>query len=194
MNGTLFCCMALCSAVWRSVLLYCALIYCMDIKCYITIYEYMLLHLILIYKENQKCMDLQHWVQYFRICFMIIKCITLLAKLQTTIILLYSIHHYVIKFVSDIRQAGSCLRLLRFPPLIKLTIMIYNGPEILLTLALHTIPPLPPSPTIILWCYYYTWYTNCRGYRLQWYTRKFVTISMKYWRRKRKQKQNTNQK
>jgi hypothetical protein len=28
----------------------------------------------------------------------------------------YSIQHYVIKFVSDLRQAGGFLRVLRFPP------------------------------------------------------------------------------
>jgi hypothetical protein len=33
----------------------------------------------------------------------------------------YSIQHYVIKFVSDLRQVGGYLRLLRFPPPIKLT-------------------------------------------------------------------------
>ena len=33
----------------------------------------------------------------------------------------YSIQHYVIKFVSDLRQVSGFLRLLRFPPPIKLT-------------------------------------------------------------------------
>ena len=36
--------------------------------------------------------------------------------------LLYSIQHYVIKFVSDLRQVGG---LLRFPPPIKLTATTY---------------------------------------------------------------------
>jgi hypothetical protein len=31
-----------------------------------------------------------------------------------------AIHHYVIKFVSDLRQVGDFLRTLRFPPQIKL--------------------------------------------------------------------------
>jgi len=35
----------------------------------------------------------------------------------------YSIQHYVIKFVSDLRQVGGFLRLLRFPPPIKLYFM-----------------------------------------------------------------------
>ena len=33
----------------------------------------------------------------------------------------YSIQQYVIKFVSDLRQIGGFLRVLRFPPPIKLT-------------------------------------------------------------------------
>jgi len=36
----------------------------------------------------------------------------------------YSIQHYVIKFVSDLRQNGRFLRVLRFPPPIKLTTTI----------------------------------------------------------------------
>jgi hypothetical protein len=37
------------------------------------------------------------------------------------------IQHYVIKFVSDLWQVGGFLRLLRFPPPIKLTAMIRYG-------------------------------------------------------------------
>jgi hypothetical protein len=33
----------------------------------------------------------------------------------------YSIQHYVIKFVSDLRQVGGFLRILRFLPTVKLT-------------------------------------------------------------------------
>ena len=36
----------------------------------------------------------------------------------------YSIQHYVIKFVNDLRQVGGFLRELRFPPPIKPTVMI----------------------------------------------------------------------
>ena len=36
----------------------------------------------------------------------------------------YSIQHYVIKFVSDLRQVGGFLRVLRFAPPVKLTAMI----------------------------------------------------------------------
>jgi hypothetical protein len=34
----------------------------------------------------------------------------------------YSIQHYVIKFVSDLRQVGGFFRVLWFPPPIKLTV------------------------------------------------------------------------
>ena len=34
---------------------------------------------------------------------------------------LYSIQHYVIKFISDLRQVSDFLRVLWFPPPIKLT-------------------------------------------------------------------------
>ena len=37
---------------------------------------------------------------------------------------MYSIQHYVIKFVSDLRQVGRFLQALRFPPQIKLAAMI----------------------------------------------------------------------
>jgi len=36
----------------------------------------------------------------------------------------YSIQHYVIKFVSDLWQVGGFLRVLQFPPPIKLTATI----------------------------------------------------------------------
>ena len=48
----------------------------------------------------------------------------------------YSIQHYVRKFVSDLRQVGGFLRVLRFPPPIKLNTTIT---EILLKVALNTI-------------------------------------------------------
>jgi hypothetical protein len=37
---------------------------------------------------------------------------------------IYSIEHYVIKFVSDMRQVSGFLRVIRFPPPIKLTTSI----------------------------------------------------------------------
>jgi len=39
-------------------------------------------------------------------------------------IIWYLVLHYVIKFVSDLRQVGGFLRELRFPPPIKLTATI----------------------------------------------------------------------
>ena len=36
----------------------------------------------------------------------------------------YSVQHYMIKFVSDFRQVGGFLHVLRFPTLRKLTVMI----------------------------------------------------------------------
>ena len=39
----------------------------------------------------------------------------------------YSIQHYVIKFGSDLRQIGGYLRVLRFPPPIKLTATILQN-------------------------------------------------------------------
>ena len=48
----------------------------------------------------------------------------------------YSIQHYVIKFVSDLQQVSGFFRELRFPPPIKLTAIIT---EILLKVALNTI-------------------------------------------------------
>ena len=47
----------------------------------------------------------------------------------------YSLQHYVIKFVSDLRQVGGFLRVLRFPPPIKLTYIN----EIVLKVAVSTI-------------------------------------------------------
>jgi hypothetical protein len=35
---------------------------------------------------------------------------------------MYSIHHYVIKFVSDLLQVSGLLWVLQFPPPIKLTV------------------------------------------------------------------------
>ena len=50
----------------------------------------------------------------------------------------YSIQHYEIEFVSDLRQVSGFLRLLRFPPPIKLTATIFIT-EIVLKVALNTI-------------------------------------------------------
>ena len=48
--------------------------------------------------------------------------------------------HYVVKFVSDLRQVGGFLSVLQFPPPIK---QLHNIAEILLKVALATITPNP---------------------------------------------------
>ena len=63
---------------------------------------------------------------------------------------MYSIQHYVIKFVSDLRQVSGFLRVLRFPPPIKHD--RHDIAEILLKVALNTIN----QPTII-WAVAMTW-------------------------------------
>jgi hypothetical protein len=47
----------------------------------------------------------------------------------------YSIQHYVIKLVSDLRSVGGFLWVLQFPPQIKLTATIFDITEILLKAA-----------------------------------------------------------
>ena len=49
---------------------------------------------------------------------------TKVVSLNTTHGEVQSIRHYVVKFVSDLRQVSEFLWVLRFPPLIKLTVMI----------------------------------------------------------------------
>ena len=61
----------------------------------------------------------------------------------------FLIQHYVIKFVSDLRQVVGFLQVLWFPPPIKLMAMIYNVAEILLKVVLNTINQTKPS--ILLW-------------------------------------------
>ena len=46
---------------------------------------------------------------------------TNVVRLNLAHVEVYSIQHYVIKFVSDLRQVGGLLRILWFPPPIKLT-------------------------------------------------------------------------
>ena len=50
-----------------------------------------------------------------------------------------SIHNYVVKFVSVLWQVSGFLRVLWYPPSIKLTPMIYNVTEVLLKVTLYTI-------------------------------------------------------
>ena len=64
----------------------------------------------------------------------------------------YLIQHHVIKFVSDLRQVGGFLRVLRFPPPIKLT---NNINEILLKVELNaiTLTPCVIDQSMICLCY-----------------------------------------
>ena len=55
----------------------------------------------------------------------------------------WGVQHYVIKFVSDLHQVGGFLRVLGFPPPIKLT--RHNITEILLKVTLNTIKPTNQS-------------------------------------------------
>jgi hypothetical protein len=52
----------------------------------------------------------------------------------------YSMQHYEIKFVSDLRQVGGFLRVLLFPPPVSVH---HDITEILLKVALHTINHKP---------------------------------------------------
>ena len=49
----------------------------------------------------------------------------------------YSMQHYVIKFVSDLRQVGGFLRVIQFPPPNKTD--LHDITEILLNVSLNTI-------------------------------------------------------
>ena len=49
---------------------------------------------------------------------------TIVVSSKTATGEVYSIQHYVIKFVIDLRQIGGFLRVLRIPPPITLTAMI----------------------------------------------------------------------
>ena len=51
-----------------------------------------------------------------------------------------SVQHYVIKFVSHLRQVGGFLQAFRFPPPIKLKLTAIAITEILLKVALHSKP------------------------------------------------------
>ena len=69
----------------------------------------------------------------------------LTTKITLTIKILpyvYSIQHYVIKFVSDLRQVSDFLRVLQFSPPIKLADILLKG-------ALNTINHIPQQPSFI---------------------------------------------
>jgi hypothetical protein len=54
----------------------------------------------------------------------IICAITKVVSSNPTYVKAQSIQHYMIKFVNDLRKVGGFLRVLRFPPPIKLTATI----------------------------------------------------------------------
>jgi hypothetical protein len=58
----------------------------------------------------------------------------------------YSIQHYVVEFVSDLRQVSGFLLVLRFPPPIKLTTTIYNWNIVESGVKHH-------KPNLIMTCY-----------------------------------------
>ena len=60
----------------------------------------------------------------FTTTYAIIAIITNVVSLNPAHDEVYSIQHYVIKFVSDLRQVDGFFRVLRFPPTIKLTATI----------------------------------------------------------------------
>jgi hypothetical protein len=60
----------------------------------------------------------------FTTTYAIIAIITNVVSLNPAHDEVYSIQHYVIKFVSDLRQVDGFLRVLGFPPTIKLTATI----------------------------------------------------------------------
>ena len=63
----------------------------------------------------------------------------------------YSIQHYVITFVSDLRQVGGFLRVFRFPPPIKLTATIYYWYIVESSIRNHT----PRGLLRQIWLYYW---------------------------------------
>ena len=64
--------------------------------------------------------------------------LSIVASSNPTHVEVCSIQHYVIKFVSDLRQVSGLLQVLWFPPPMKLTAM-NDIIEILLKVALNTI-------------------------------------------------------
>jgi len=82
----------------------------------------------------------------------------------------YSIQHYVIKFVSDLRYVSGFLRALPFPPPIKLTATIYVISEILLKVALNTITLTPITTN-----FFSSNPTHGKVYSIQQYVMKFVS-------------------
>jgi hypothetical protein len=64
------------------------------------------------------------WKLDFQLPVQSVPITTNVASLNPVHAEVYSIQHYVIKFVSDLRQVSGFLRVLWFPPSIKLTTTI----------------------------------------------------------------------
>jgi len=73
---------------------------------------------------NRGRCGLDRLVVWFTTTFAISAITTKLVSSNTVHGEVFSIQHYVIKFVSDLRQVSDFLRILCFPPPIKLTAMI----------------------------------------------------------------------
>ena len=83
----------------------------------------------------------------------------------------WGVQHYVIKFVSDLRQVGGFLRVLRFPPRHDIT-------EILLKVTLNTI-----KQTNILTLYIFPWNksSSLNSYVSQRRNNAAMAASMSFW-------------
>ena len=80
---------------------------------------------------NVKCFSCVHNKTLYTPCVFCLYKSFILTNVPTKVVSsnpvhgeMYSIQHYVIKFVSDLRQVGAFLRVLRFPPPIKSTATI----------------------------------------------------------------------
>ena len=59
---------------------------------------------------------MEHWGRRGRDCMVVGFTTTYATSALSRSVEVYPIQHYVIKFVSDIRQVSGFLRVLRFPP------------------------------------------------------------------------------
>ena len=69
------------------------------------------------------CDHMGSWI-YNYLCNYLVPINTNVVSLNPAHAEVYSIQHYVIKFVSDLRQVSDFLLIPRFPPPIKLTALI----------------------------------------------------------------------
>ena len=69
-------------------------------------------------------MDVIVWKLDLQLSMQSVPIIAQVVSLNPALLEVHLIQLYVIKFVSDLRQGGGFLRVLRFPPPIKLTVTI----------------------------------------------------------------------